>query len=62
LFYTREENKLKLRLVVLGDDEKVQSFEKALHEAKNALDFARSEGGRHDAARKNGRRESLEMR
>jgi len=52
LFYTREENKLKLRLVVLGDDEKVQSFEKALHEAKNALDFARSEGGRHDAARK----------
>lgn len=52
LFYTREESKLKLQLVVLGDDEKVQSSEKALHEAKSALDLARSEGGRQDAARK----------
>jgi hypothetical protein len=50
-FYTREENKLKLRLVVLGDAEKVQSCEKALCEPQNALALARSEGGQHDAAR-----------
>jgi len=51
-FYTHEQKRLKLQLVVLGNAERVKSCEDALQEAGKALDFARSEDGRQDARRK----------
>lgn len=51
-FYTHEQNRLKLQLVVLGNAERVKSCEDALQEAGKALDFARSDDGRQDARRK----------
>jgi hypothetical protein len=51
-FYTHEQNRLKLQLVVLGNAERVKSCEDALQEAGKALDFARSEDGRQDSGRK----------
>jgi hypothetical protein len=44
LVYAHQCNKLQLQLAVLGQKEKVQSTERALEEARKAVDLARSEG------------------
>jgi hypothetical protein len=50
-FYTQEQNRLKLQLVVLGAAERVELCENMLQEAEKALDFARSEAGRQEITR-----------
>jgi hypothetical protein len=49
LYYTREREKLQLKLHVFGEAEKIKAIESALQQTRQELDFARSEDGRREA-------------